>query len=343
MDLRQIPAYYLNRKDDSVRLNHMEQVCKRFGFIEYHRVEGPIGPERFKCGSLGMCRIVELALQREPFKPFIILEDDVNSSPYYNWDDDLSYKIDIPKNADSIHLGISSCGLDSSRNINVDFVKLSKHNDQLVQIYNMLSLHAVLVITKKYARNFMRNLIEAAVNNTTWDTITARSMCLFNCYALIKPVFYQDKTVGGQEIPTLITFENYKYTLSLNEAQQIKDNPLLISTHFPISSTLLLSHPNKLHVKTFAPELIHDVTKLSDYNIYLTSCEERYAEVCKKISTMLNVGHITTNNINSELDNYKRIVFPGTFLQLNEFVNIQKSTQDIIIVLSDITISTFTN
>ena len=251
LDLRDVTVYYLNRAGDDVRHSHMQTVGKQFGFKKFHRVEGPVDPKRFMAGSTGMCRIAELALCKEPFQPFIILEDDCNLTPYYPWNEETSYKLVVPEDADIVYLGISRWGVHPTHPVCTHNLKFRTYNARLKQVYNMLSLHAILFCSRCFTRNFMRNMVEAAITNTTWDTFVARSQSCFKCYALTRPLFYQDKTVRGDEIPTLITLEDRQDTVSAKEAIDFELGKRYAADNLPISTSLLLDNPRKLSIEYF--------------------------------------------------------------------------------------------
>ena len=81
-------------------------------------------------------------------------------------------------------------------------------NSELVRIYNMLSTHAILFMTRAWAQNCLECVRQAPDSDLpgSWDIPIARSMANYKVYALKKPLFYQDAKMGGQEEPTLIQF-----------------------------------------------------------------------------------------------------------------------------------------
>ena len=244
-DVREIPAYYLNRKGDEVRFAHMEKVCQRFGYKKYQRVEGPNDPKKYFGGAIGMCRILELALQKESFEPFIIMEDDCNLTPYYKWEEETSYHVQVPKKTDLLFLGVSRWGIHKINNHNVYELKIRTINENLKQVYNMFSLHAIVIFTRRFARSMMRNMIYAASVKQAWDIPTAKSQGLFNCYALNRPLFYQDKKVKGDQYYTLITFDGFPDSVTTEDAEKIETGEKMVVGNYPFSTDLLIDNPKK--------------------------------------------------------------------------------------------------
>lgn len=141
-------------------------------------------------------------------EPVMIFEDDANAT--------LNYKniIDIPDDADAVWLGTSVFGL-----VN-DWEKLSIYDGiylttptktgeykDLYKVENMLSLHAVLFVSKRYKQQ-MFNYLKYSINKyIAPDIITAETMKDFNIYACKNPMFFQDDNAHNST-PTITSLEN---------------------------------------------------------------------------------------------------------------------------------------
>lgn len=145
-------------------------------------------------------------------EPFIIMEDDCAL-----WNDYSS--IDIPDNADAVYLGVSlwiyphpydtlNKGYHIRENTAVDIQSIDEH---LTKINGMTSGHAILFVNRDYIRNFI-SLMEPLLPRTTpHDLVFATMQPQSHVYALKKPMFYQDTTLGGQENVTRLEFNGQTY------------------------------------------------------------------------------------------------------------------------------------
>jgi hypothetical protein len=141
-------------------------------------------------------------------EPVMIFEDDANTTLHYK------NIIDIPDDADAVWLGTSVFGL-----VN-DWEKLSIYDGiylttptktgeykDLYKVENMLSLHAVLFISKRY-KHQMFNYLKYSINKyIAPDIITAETMRDFNIYACKKPMFFQDDNAHNS-LPTLTPLDS---------------------------------------------------------------------------------------------------------------------------------------
>jgi len=148
---------------------------------------------------LGLIELFKKRLEGE-FRPFICLEDDCNTTPWFR------HVIDVPEGADGVYLGISKWSM------HPQFVKavmayqggpLDQY-PEVVRLVNMLSNHAVLFLTRRWAEACLAAYRKtSAWESPDYDIIQSRIMSSYNVYALKSPVFYQCQEMGGQEEPTL--------------------------------------------------------------------------------------------------------------------------------------------
>lgn len=141
-------------------------------------------------------------------EPVIIFEDDANITEHYN------NEIDVPDDADAIWLGTSIYGLVNNwesmslrDGIYLTQPKKTGESNDFYKVENMLSLHAVVFITKKYKQS-MFNYLQYLINKQTApDIITAETMKYFNIYACKKPMFFQDDNAHNS-FPTLTALDS---------------------------------------------------------------------------------------------------------------------------------------
>lgn len=149
-------------------------------------------------------------------EPFIILEDDCAIFTKYN-------KMIIPDNTDALYLGMSSWAYPYSINTlykkqrpNILYNNASiveSHNEHLTKIKGLTGGHAILFNSRDYMKMFINvmNDIAMYVDDLPHDLLFSTLQPLFNIYGLKKPMFYQDKTLGGQEDVTKIVYDEGCY------------------------------------------------------------------------------------------------------------------------------------
>lgn len=212
LSLKQLKWYYLNTEARKIHKEHIESVLNQYN-LSFQRIEGPVHPNRYTSGAIGMAIIVETHLKTEPFQPFIILEDDVS---WYS--SDPNFTIEIPEDTDAVHIGISNafCLPHIRECLGHPLKKRHPKFNHLFRIYNMLSLHGIVILTEKYAKAFQAKMFEAAVAGYCWDTYSVTLQVPFNIYALEKPLVFQDSTYNGQEKDTKINWCNDNDTIDDN-------------------------------------------------------------------------------------------------------------------------------
>jgi hypothetical protein len=199
VDLRTIDLVYLHGPHRPERREHMEKMLKEKGL----RGESFTGvcDQGAKSGATSWIKLLESRLVAD-FHPFVCLEDDCSATPWFRRD------ISIPEDADGVYLGISVYGLHPMTGLGYPQVQMSPVSSELVRIYNMLSTHALLFMTRAWAQKCLECVRQALDTELpgSWDIPIARSMADYKVYALKSPLFYQDSKMGGQEEPTLIEF-----------------------------------------------------------------------------------------------------------------------------------------
>ena len=153
--------------------------------------------------AFGHGLVIERALKRRPFKPFLILEDDALHEPIVN------PSIILPSNADAYHLSTSNVGIDIlSKRVVRDNIYFSRTEiPNVKRVYGMLSARAVLILTEEFARSWQRCSIEACALLVPIDVLTGLTHHLYHVYAQQHPFFYQSYGLGGREDETRFDLE----------------------------------------------------------------------------------------------------------------------------------------
>ena len=189
LELKDIPAIYINLDQDVDKNENMKSMLNECGFKHIIRVEGRYTPER----PLAGCSISHYNALSEVDPPFIIFEDDCKVKNF-------SPSINIPDDADAVYLGISSWGRMNSHS--GPFVQYENLRGGLLRIYNMLSAHCVLYLDEEYTslcRRISYNSYETAQHQ---DIGFAEIQRYYNVYAFDQPFFYQTSSNGTDQLLT---------------------------------------------------------------------------------------------------------------------------------------------
>jgi hypothetical protein len=205
-DLRYIHTYIVAPDSNDEKTLHRNRIVARdladYCWQHFEIVKGAHLPRDPGIGcSLSHAIAVQQALKRDG--PFLLLENDAVAKS-------LDFSVEMPHDADAVFVGISACGtaINASKPIHHTYGNYYSQCSvpNLVRIYNMLSTHAVLINSERFARNWLLCCMEAAVRNVPIDTVVARTQRHFNVYAQMDPIFYQAEYLGGQEKFTKISF-----------------------------------------------------------------------------------------------------------------------------------------
>jgi hypothetical protein len=135
------------------------------------------------------------AIELFPNHPFILFEDDIEwcgqqAIPQY------------PENADAVYLGFSDAGTSYTVNKCDGPATFEKATESYARVTNMLSGHAILMISEKYKKtvcDLFRNLISQK-DPLISDVCLARMQKGLRVYAPYgRSIFYQRAIYGGQE------------------------------------------------------------------------------------------------------------------------------------------------
>ena len=231
IDLRKIPAVYMNLKQHTEKNEQMQNLLKECGFETILRVEGSYNPENPPSGCAGahyngLCEIDH---------PFVLFEDDCllhNFNPV----------IEVPDDADAVYLGTSQWARYFS--FSGPFVHYDIVDDNIVRVYNMLGGHSILYLTKDYVRMCQRISYHASeIIGYNQDPGFAEVQKYFNIYSVNDPFFRQGgyneavttckvTDIGIHVSDAQRFFDNVKYDLS--RLQGIPDLNRSPSTYHPL-------------------------------------------------------------------------------------------------------------
>ena len=179
IDLRKIPAVYMNLKHHEEKNEKIQNLLSECGFETIIRVEGPYRPDNPPAGCAGahyngLCKI-------NP--PFILFEDDCllhNFKP----------EIEVPDDADAVYLGTSQWARYFS--FSGPFVHYDIIGKDIVRVYNMLGGHSILYLTEDYIRMCQRISHHASkIIGYNQDPGFAEVQKYFNIYSVNDPFFKQ--------------------------------------------------------------------------------------------------------------------------------------------------------
>lgn len=186
LELKKIPAIYINLREDTEKNEHMQNMLTELGFETIIRLEATQCPDRHLSG----CSYSHFNALNEVDVPFIVFEDDCRVKNFQPI-------IEIPDDADAIYLGVSSWGRMNSHS--GPCVQYEKVDDTLLRVYNMLGAHSILYLSKEYASLCSKISQHAAETAEHQDIGFAEVQRYYNVYAFDDPFFYQTSSNGTDQ------------------------------------------------------------------------------------------------------------------------------------------------
>lgn len=194
IDLKKVNYYYLTAGDPR-KVDHITEILDGYKLC---RFDANMNYSKRKSGAISYHNMINLALfhQSGEFQPFILLEDDVSLyRPIPSF-------VTVPDDADILYIGLSPYGREyheGEREVITlkNSVKFRYIDSEIVQIFNMLSTHSVVVCSLNGAKIFQECLLADFCKNSSYDHSLAENTSITK-YALKEPVFYQDVDYGGQ-------------------------------------------------------------------------------------------------------------------------------------------------
>lgn len=187
MTFTNIPVYYINLDSQPERKRRTEAALRGLGFSNIIRVEAMVSSQHAQGCAVSHKKALALALGKEPFSPFIIVEDDIALFDGANIQQSIFEGLE---GVDAIYLGISKVGRVNGQTSGT--LVASPVNDSFVRVYSMSSAHAIFYLSEEYAK-FIHKAIDVAFEvGAHQDVVRADSMKYFKVYALDTPLFFQD-------------------------------------------------------------------------------------------------------------------------------------------------------
>ncbi len=195
IDLKNIAYYYLTTGKNIKREEHMTSEFKDYNLFKVTPVNNFDG-QKFKSLTSGVSLIIDRACQNQdpnkPFQPFVILEDDATIC------EKIPDLIDIPDNCDLFYLGISAYTLDSNtRHTKRDQPHFKNIDNEIIQLYNMLSAHAIMICSIRGLVAYQKCMFESHFENIASDLPLAHCQPYLNVYAFKQPIIYQGGPTEG--------------------------------------------------------------------------------------------------------------------------------------------------
>lgn len=198
------PICILNVPSRQDRAQNIQAGLARVGISHASFIAAQPGPA-FVSGATGYGAICEAIARREEFVPVLVLEDDAVPGAHFR------ASITVPSDVDAVYLGLSACSISPDKDefqLGVCWKETSLPD--IARLLNMLSTHAVLICSRRYAVFMTKAMAYAAGKNIVWDIPVARRMHRFKVYAPREPFFYQDGRVGGHEATTRVSLSQIK-------------------------------------------------------------------------------------------------------------------------------------
>ena len=214
IDLKFIKYYYLNHENNE-RKSHMEKLLKG---KNYELIKPNLNiKDKILSGSSGHYNMILKGLSDQdlskPFQPFIIMEDDLKLTESYEM---FPEYLRIPNDSDLFYLGLTAQGWFWNEYKTDGFgheqpIITSTEYEGIIRLYNMLSLHSVMICSPKAAMLYTRCLVENFYTyKHNFDTKVSTILPDLNTYGMCKPIFCQDSEVKGEELYTNIQIDSDK-------------------------------------------------------------------------------------------------------------------------------------
>ena len=193
--LRDIPVVYICPAHNEKYLKrkvHMDLLLKNLGFKNV---------TMFKSGTEAYptCLVqatIDVLTSRLDDEPFILLEDDVDVTEWW----DLNKPLIFPQDTDAMYLGFSKCGGSATLNLNDGPSQVSRISNTHIKIHNMLGAHAILYVSRRYKQAVLDEMYEILdkVGHLN-DVALSRIQSKYNIYGYHYPMFYQSAAFDGPE------------------------------------------------------------------------------------------------------------------------------------------------
>lgn len=181
INLKETKTLVLTIPSNEDRYNRLESLLgNKLNLEKYYGVTlpRPIG-----------CDISLIKLWNQVKPPVLILEDDCCPTDFFKTD------LDIPADADAVHIGTSGWGVTDNKTDWNNF-NLTKYNDDYYRVFGMTSFHATLFLTERYLKSLIsigeKYPVLCDVGGVGIDYYTCQEQYKYNVYGVAKPLVYQN-------------------------------------------------------------------------------------------------------------------------------------------------------
>lgn len=162
LDLREMPIFVLNMKEDTRRKQFMSDQLSELGlnFEFVSAIKASPSPIGVAISHLKIIRNPQLK------PPFLVLEDDCRFLM-----DLFSYEYEVPDETDALYLGHSEFGLrDKKDQYGIRWgeqgnIKYKNYSEQYIRVFNMLARHAVIYLSDKFVSSAIQANLSALLDH----------------------------------------------------------------------------------------------------------------------------------------------------------------------------------
>jgi hypothetical protein len=198
LELSSIKTIVLHNRSN-IRRDHINSILGAKN-LDYRLFDCVQNLPYLQSGIQSMIQILSELLDRPSFEPVLFLEDDVMSTDVY------TNTIEVPTDADSVYIGLSNYYSSFGSRPTVPWIDIN--NDKLVQITDMLSLHAFVIMSERWIHVLLACMNDVLKDPISWDIPVARKLKEYAVYGFKQPLFYQYGPMGGQEGGTMVTLDD---------------------------------------------------------------------------------------------------------------------------------------
>jgi hypothetical protein len=159
LDLREIPCFVINCKQDTDKRAFMEEQLRKLG-IPFEIVPGVRANPGWIGIALSHLKVLKLTRANVPF---LVLEDDCLFNDRFRptWQ--------VPVEADALYLGVSVFGLKVPGQFSWGKEKTLQwkpYDPQYLRVFNMMARHAVVYLSPEYCESVIESQIVALTNHS---------------------------------------------------------------------------------------------------------------------------------------------------------------------------------
>jgi GR25 family glycosyltransferase involved in LPS biosynthesis len=215
INLTSIPVYYINLDEQEEKRKHTESMLKNLGFRYVERFSAI----KHDAGRIIGCARSHYEILKTQKPPFIIIEDDCALNKIF------TNEIELPTNSDALYLGISHWG--RYLNHSGPYVHITKINNDIVRVHNMLATHAIMYLSESYIDICKRVSYHFGYEvENHLDIGFAEIHKFYNVYCLDIPLFRQ------YEWSTVTTGKLSEVSLNKNTSNQLFNKVLAEDENF---------------------------------------------------------------------------------------------------------------